>query len=259
MRDIDPDEAWQAIGEIDPYFGVYSKERFHRGQWNEHAKADFFNSGEDYVATLFDIVRSQLVGSFRPKRALDFGCGVARLVIPLAKQCDHVVAVDISNGMLDESRKNCKDCEVTNVDFVLSDETLVPVSGTFDFVHSFIVLQHLPAPRGMMLMDRLIDRLDRGGVGVIHLTYARRASSLRKLLHWARQRIPFVNAAVNVIQGHSPFAPTMQMNTYDLNSVFQRLQDRRCHNVLLRFSDHGGWFGLFLMFEKQPLTDFEML
>ena len=32
-------------------------------------KAEFFNSGEEYVATLFDIIRSQLIGGFRPKRA----------------------------------------------------------------------------------------------------------------------------------------------------------------------------------------------
>jgi SAM-dependent methyltransferase len=259
MRDVDPDEVWQTIGEIDPYFGVCSNERFRKDRWNEEAKADFFNSGEEYVATLFDIIRSQLVGGFRPKRTLDFGCGVARLVIPLARQSGHVVAVDISNGMLNEARKNCTDSEVTNVDFVLSDDTLVPVRGTFDFVHSFIVLQHLPAPRGMMLVDRLIDHLDPGGVGVIHLTYAQRASGLRKLLHWARQRVPFVNATVNVTRGRSPFAPTMQMNTYNLNSIFQRLQDGQCHNLVLRFSDHGGWLGVFLMFVKQRLTDVEVL
>jgi hypothetical protein len=30
MRDVDPDEVWQTIGEIDPYFGVCSNERFRK-------------------------------------------------------------------------------------------------------------------------------------------------------------------------------------------------------------------------------------
>ncbi len=34
---------------------------------------------------------------------------------------------------------------------------------------------------------------------------------------WARQSIPFVNAMIRVGHGRRPFAPTMQMNTYNLN------------------------------------------
>jgi hypothetical protein len=120
------------------------------------------------------------------------------------------------------------------------------------------VLQHVPAPRGIVLMDRLLDRLDDGGVGVIHLTYARRASKMRKLLHWARQRIPLINAGVNIGQGRAPFAATMQMNTYSLDHVFQHLQERNCHNLVLRFSDHDGWLGVLVMFVKRSTHDREI-
>jgi len=42
-------------------------------------------------------------GALRPARALDFGCGAARLVIPLAKRFEEVVGIDISPSTMSSS------------------------------------------------------------------------------------------------------------------------------------------------------------
>ena len=38
--------------------------------------------------------------TFAPSRTLDFGCGVGRVAIPLARRFEHVVGLDVSPGML---------------------------------------------------------------------------------------------------------------------------------------------------------------
>jgi 2-polyprenyl-3-methyl-5-hydroxy-6-metoxy-1,4-benzoquinol methylase len=37
---------------------------------------------------------------FAPRRVLDFGCGVGRVTLPLARRVDAVVAIDIADSML---------------------------------------------------------------------------------------------------------------------------------------------------------------
>jgi hypothetical protein len=45
------------------------------------------------------------------------------------------------------------------------------------------------------------------------------------------------------------------MHTYDLNQVLKVLQDNGCHNVAVRFSDHG-LLGAMIFFEKRALTKY---
>jgi len=80
---------------------------------------------------------------FSPTRTIDFGCGVGRLTLPLARDSASVPGVDVSPGMLSEAQKNSAERGVSNVRFALE------VSGRFGLVHSFIVLQRIPPRRGL--------------------------------------------------------------------------------------------------------------
>jgi SAM-dependent methyltransferase len=76
--------------------------------------------------------------------ALEIGCGVGRLLIPLARRVTHVVGVDISPVMIETSRAYL--ASVPNVSARLTDGTLSGVEdASLDFVYSFIVFQHIPA------------------------------------------------------------------------------------------------------------------
>jgi SAM-dependent methyltransferase len=249
---VDSDRAWEQFGQQDPYYGVCTDDRFHAGRLDAGARAEFFASGEEHVHNVLRVVRTQLVPDFTPRRVLDFGCGVGRLVIPFAQRSDEVVGVDISQSMLAEAGVNCAAAGLANVTLTRSDDRLSRVEGRFDLVHSFIVLQHISPARGFVLFDELVRRVEPGGVGVLHLTFARRASTLRKAVNWSRKRIPGVNPLVNVAQRRSPRAPLMQMNLYDLNRVFRRLMAAGCHDVVVRFSDHAGWRGVVLFFVRRP-------
>ena len=95
------DKEWEKLGQDDPYFGVISMDRFRKGQMDDEAKADFFRSGEEHIEYVLKTISDTMIPGFAPSRALDFGCGVGRLALPMARRIDEVVGVDVSDSMLE--------------------------------------------------------------------------------------------------------------------------------------------------------------
>ena len=244
------DAAWTRYGELDPYFGVVSHDRFRRENLDDTAVAEFFRSGQTHVDWLVRTIRDRVDETFAPRRTLDFGCGVGRLLIPLARISHKVVGVDVSEGMLHEARRNCTSQGMLNVELARSDDRLSRVGGTFDFVHSWIVFQHIPPRRGMALLQEIVGRLEVGGIGALHFTYASTAPRSQRARAWLRSRGPGVNALVNLARGRSPSYPVMQMNAYDLNRIGALLQGAGCDRLHAHFTDHGGHLGAILVFRK---------
>jgi SAM-dependent methyltransferase len=236
---VSTDRAWQQFGSENPYWGVLTKRDFEKERFDDDARRAFFATGEDYVETVFTTVREHLDPHFAPRRTLDFGCGVGRLALPLARRAEHVVGVDISPGMLAEAAANATRAGVDNIEFVLSDDALSRVPGRFDLVHSFIVLQHIPPERGEVLLAALLDRLAEGGVGILHLTYAHgsRTPPLRRALTRLYERMPIAWSARSVLKREPLREPMMQMNRYDLSRVFRIVQEAGCHDVHVRFTE----------------------
>jgi len=199
----------------------------------------------------------QLVGrifpGFRPSSVLDFGCGVGRLVIPFAGRFDEVIGVDVSEAMLEEARRNAGAQGRSNVDFA-TDLALFG-DRTFDLVHSYIVLQHIPERRGLAILAQLVDLIGPGGVGAIHVQYARDASRLRACGHWLRLRMPFGRTIGNLTQGLPAGAPLVEMHTYDVGDVLRLLQTKGCRESLLSFTnDTGGFLGAMIVFARPSET-----
>lgn len=268
MAWLSTDRDWEQFGQQDPYWAVLTEEKFRGQHLNTQAIDDFFTSGQRHVEHLFARVRKQLDPDFAPQTALDFGCGVGRLVLPLAQRCERVVGVDISPSMLAEAKRNCDRHEIRNCHFVQSDDRLSGVSEQFDLVHSTIVFQHIPPARGRKLFTRLVELLGPGGAGVLHLTYSRERftnrlhrfwpeySDLFSLLEqWARRFGLRIKAALRKIDPTrrwrtSKPALEMQMNPYLLNPLFHTLQAAGVTEAFRQFRcDHGQW-GVVLYFRK---------
>ena len=100
--------------------------------------------------------------------------------------------MDISSGMLEEAKRNADAFGAHNTQWVLSDDDLTRVTGDFDFVHTFITLQHLLPERGYRIVQRLVGRLRHRGIGILHLTYANasRTPIARRLLPRLRHDLP---------------------------------------------------------------------
>jgi SAM-dependent methyltransferase len=249
-RVTDTDEAWEHFGQTDPYFAVLTSPEFH-GQLSGPERTKFFRSGEAHIQEMFTIIRQRLDPSFNPSRALDFGCGVGRLLLPLAARCREVTGVDVSPSMLSEARRNTDAVGATNVRLVKTDDRLSTVEGPFDFVHSYIVLQHIPVERGESIVRTLASKLAANGVGMFHATYTSgRRGVLAHTAYWARLRLPGARRFLNIARGRAINAPIMQMNSYSITRLLDILSREGCTEVHVRFSDHGGARGVLLFARK---------
>jgi 2-polyprenyl-3-methyl-5-hydroxy-6-metoxy-1,4-benzoquinol methylase len=242
--DMSTDIAWEEWGRRDPYFGVITDPKFRSTGINENAKQEFFASGELHVQGVLSTIRKHIDPGFVPQSALDFGCGVGRLLIPFAKVAQEVVGLDVSPSMLQEARRNCDEQRLENVRLFRSDDALSTLTGTFDLIHSCIVFQHIPVERGRALFERLLQQLSAGGIGAIQLTYAK--TYFASTYGLAPPELPRAGA-------HRPAPigadPVMQMNPYNLNEILFLMQRRGISQFHAEYTDHGGELGIFLFFQ----------
>lgn len=252
MLNSNTDKDWEYYGKTNPYFGVVSWEKFKQENLSSEAIEDFFNTGQKHVGKILEITHQYLEPDFQPQHALDFGCGVGRIAIPLASLCTSVTGVDVSESMLQEAAENCTRRGVKNVTFIKADDALSDVFSLhkkFDFIHSFIVFQHIPCERGEVIMQQLISLLEDGGIGVLHFTYFKQASWVRKLAIGLGTKFPILVRLKDYLQGVN-YQPMMQMNAYNLNTLFHILQKNNCHHSVVRFTRHWEDEGVILFFKK---------
>lgn len=255
MFETSTDKAWNALGAEKPYYSAVTSGEYLENSDSEKMVARFMATGEESIRAVFGVIHSGIDQAFQPKRAVDFGCGPGRFVIALAKRCEEVVGLDISDPMLREAGKNVSARNIANVTLAKSDDDLTALRGFYDFIHSYIVFQHIPVIRGEQILVRLLDHLAQEGIAVLHFTYARQASVPRRVVHAARKYVPLGNGIVNVLQGQKFSHPMMQMNAYDLNRLFRIVQTRGFVVEKCQFTSHsGGHLGIILYIRK-PLGE----
>jgi SAM-dependent methyltransferase len=79
----------------------------------------------------------------RTWHALEIGCGIGRLLRPLSTRVERAVGVDVSEEMVRRGREYCADRPNVVLHRTEGALPFLP-DGTFDFVFSHIVFQHLP-------------------------------------------------------------------------------------------------------------------
>ena len=213
---ISTDKAWEKFGKQDPYFGVLSHDKFTADNIHDN-RDEFFETGRRSVA---DILRryERHFGSLPRETVLDHGCGVGRLALPFAQQFSRVVALDVSPSMISEAKANARRIGVDNVRFELADDQISNAIGQFDFVNSYMVLQHVPVRRGLSILSRLIDKVSPAGGFHIHFSL-RTDSAMSRSVWWASHHIPGVKIWQNIRCKRPWDAPAMQMNNYPLNRI----------------------------------------
>jgi SAM-dependent methyltransferase len=217
MRNTDKD--WTRIAEEAPYWGVLSADEFKGVEIDRAAHERFFASGETQISSLFTEIDA-LSPSFCPKRSLDFGCGVGRVLLPIAARSLQAVGVDIAPNMLALTKRNAEATGVSNIDLLLSDDTLSLVTGKFDFVHSFIVLQHIPPERGYQIIRQLLSLLEPAGVFALHVGFAKARELMVHEMPAARYYRRDGTILHDLCIQPPPPEGTVQMFDYDLNQVF---------------------------------------
>lgn len=228
---LNTDKAWKRFGEVDPYFGVVTHSQYHSQTLTDHVRNEFFRSGERHVRILMKTLR-EINPGFSPTRAIDFGCGVGRLTLPLAREAASVLGVDVSPGMLSEAQKNATERGVSNVKFARQ------VSGRFDLVHSFIVLQHIPPRRGLPIVRDLVSRVERGGMIVLQVTYY--ASVWRKLRTRVERVDPIIKRAHNLVIGRALNYPAITMYCYSVPSILDSFRNAGIEDIRIILDSAAG-------------------
>lgn len=186
------DKHWRLWGELDPYRGVC---------YPDGLTAGFWQSGERYVESLLNKIGPVARGS-----ALDFGCGVGRILRPLAARFQYVAGVDIAPAMLSHATRNVPSAE-------LQDH--IPQDRQYDLVHSCLVLQHVPVERGLEIIRQLQRCCAPGGVLAIQVPLEMHHS----LVYRAKHAVPWLRFLFNVLQGKPVRMPLMQMNAYSASQI----------------------------------------
>lgn len=240
----DTDEDWVSIAESEPYFGVMSDPRFLSAQMDDAAKHAFFAAGRDYVDDILGRLLPMLDGK-QIRSALDFGCGVGRLLLPMSSVCASVAGVDVAPRMRDLAMENAKAAGVTNVT-VHENIDALPAAVQFDWVNSYIVFQHIPPARGYALLEALLTRLRSGGVFSLHFTVARD----RSLLRANTNPIDLYRLEERTIRPLAVYADSgetrMSMFDYDLNVLMPILYRHGADEIRVRHSIHGGHYSTIL-------------
>jgi SAM-dependent methyltransferase len=240
-----PAKQWERFGRDDPYYGVVSQEEM-RGGRDPGARERFFRSGEELVNGVLERVRRH-EGGFEPRRVLDYGCGVGRLVIPFARCAESVVGVDVSPSMLQEAERNARTHGCENVEFVEVDG-MASLRADFDLVHSALVLQHIPVRQGERVIARLAELLAPGGFGALHLQIGARRG-LRA--YNAAMRIALVHNVVNVLRRRPWSYPHMEMHVYDLGRVCIVLREQGIRELAVELAEReGGYDACTLVFKR---------
>jgi ubiquinone/menaquinone biosynthesis C-methylase UbiE len=245
------DRSWRYWGEKDPYFGVLTSEKFRTENLTNETKQEFFLSGDEHIKSILGSIHKYIDPKFSPQKAIDFGCGTGRLLIPLAKICKEVVGIDISDKMLIEANKNCELESLRNVSFIISDDDLSGLNGEHDLIHSYIVFQHIPVQRGEKIIKKLLAHLSTSGIGVFHVTYFRETTILRKTINWLRRRVPFMHNLIYLAQGKKMSEPMMQMNDYSLSNLYSIFQQNGIEKIHSEFTFQEGHYGVILYVIKR--------
>jgi SAM-dependent methyltransferase len=150
---------WDELALVDPLWAILSETQPGDQGWQLDR---FFERGEADVESVLGVAR-ELGWQGGIASALDFGCGVGRLTRALAGHFEHATGVDISERMLEHARRLNADCE--NCRFLVnrSPDLGQFADDTFDFVLTFVVLQHVASAQAALQYISEFVRVTRPG------------------------------------------------------------------------------------------------
>lgn len=242
----DTDSDWNQLGKVDPFWAVITDERFRADKMDATAREAFYESGQASVDQFHAALKHYFSAPDHFEACLDFGAGVGRLLVPMAKRSSRAVGVDIADSMRAICQARLDESSLSEVKLVATP-TAAAAFGPFDWVNSFIVLQHIPPARGIELITDLVSSVKPSGFVSMHVTTHRdaqlvpqdKASPARKLLRQLRNSL-FPRPNVGQIT----------MYDYDLGQVLALLTRAGCPRFVLEHTDHGGHHGYMIYAQK---------
>ena len=180
---------------------------------------DFWNSGDVAAAQL---LRTLARHGFDPagKSCVEYGCGVGRVTMALARSFRHVDAYDISAGHLELARQRARELGLGNVRFHECAANILADLEPCDAYYSRIVLQHNPPPLITQLIRKALTALRPGGIAAFQVPSYISGYRFR-LRDWLAAKHPL----------------DMQMHCLPQPKIFELAAEQRC--TLLEVREDG--------------------
>lgn len=237
------EREWEAFGAREPFHSVLTDDAFLAKALDDRALLAFFSAGRADVQRIRSAALS-LDATFAPQSFLDYGCGVGRMLVWVAAECEHAVGVDVSRPMLAHASYQIKERGLNNVE-LMHPADFAQTTALFDWVNCYLVLQHIPTLEGLRVLDALLQRVNSRGFISIHVPYWREGGMWRRFGRWLRRTSSVFNKLVNRSRGTE--GPYMQMNAYPISKVFAALQKGGFSDARAIFTDHGGILGILIV------------
>lgn len=159
---------WTGVGASAPHWSVLTEERFRPE--NIEQNLDVFYAGGDWDARVLDAALARIGRRAEElPHCVDYGCGVGRITLHLAKRFGTVTGLDISAPHLDLAARAMGQAGHSNVALrQVTAADLMPVAQC-DLWFSRIVLQHDPPPIAMHVLARAFASLAPRGVAVFQI------------------------------------------------------------------------------------------
>jgi SAM-dependent methyltransferase len=244
------DHEWQAWGRVAPYFGVLTEAAYRARIPDDDARRAFFATGEATVAdTLARLER--IFGTLPLDRALDYGCGVGRLLLPLARRSRAVVGADVAPAMLAEAERNLARAELGNATLREANDLLGDDADPgFDLIVSMITLQHLEPAHALDVTRRLLRLLRPGGVAALHYTIKDQRRMPRRSFTLLRRRLRLIHRLANLREGKPWSWPYMGVYVHDPLALGSLIRAAGCSEPELALTDEGGIVGAVFHFRR---------
>lgn len=157
-------DTWSRLGREDPYFSVVTSEQYRLGKMSPELVERFYDSGQTDIHRVERYLARNGRELPRDGVCVDYGCGLGRVTLWLARHCKRVIAVDVSEAHLQIARRELAARGVNNVEFRLlrRRDDLSMLRGA-DLFHSVIVLQHNPPPIIADILQFALNGLNKGG------------------------------------------------------------------------------------------------
>lgn len=161
-------DTWQHLGGEKAHFSVLTDDSFL--PQNLHGSIDaFWASGESETAQAILALSQFGAAPLEQKVCVEYGCGVGRVTVNLAKSFEFVHAYDISRNHLDYARARARELGAGNIAFHECAHDFRVALEPCDFFYSIIVLQHNPPPVILELIRIALNALKPGGIAIFQV------------------------------------------------------------------------------------------
>lgn len=160
--------TWETLGSEEPHFSVLSLPQYCSEEIEQNLD-QFWSSGESEASRIERIMNRYSFQSSSTRICSEFGCGIGRITIPLAKLFCRVHAFDISKTHIARAEKEVSERELKNIEFHLVTRDNLGSLPPADLVYCRLVLQHNPPPIIELLIRHLLRSVTKGGLAVIQV------------------------------------------------------------------------------------------